>query len=360
MKDNETPEVKNGVQRIDNYTILTNAHVFDRLTALSNVMANSGALVPAHFQGKPDACMAVAMQAARWGLDPFAVAQKTHIVNGSMGYEAQLVNAVINTMAPTKNRLSYEWYGQWEKILGKTKQMQGSNGKPYISPDWNFRDEAGLGVRVWATMKGEDKPRVLEILLTQAQVRNSTLWASDPRQQLAYLACKRWARLHCPEVILGVYSPDEFEEPVERHVNPARATVDDVVNSAAETQEGPLTGEVVEDTKGLEITLQEMIDMAADVDAATAAGNAVKEKKSELGVSAFNRLHAEASGKYRRLYHEQMVKTAINSLREAGTPEGLESLEYAEKVLKAARRHIGDQLWEGYSITLGDIAPEYR
>ncbi|HFQ7099962.1 TPA: recombinase RecT, partial [Citrobacter freundii] len=37
--------------------------------------------------------------------------------------------------------------------------------------------------------------RELVLMLSQAQVRNSTLWASDPRQQLAYLAVKRWARL---------------------------------------------------------------------------------------------------------------------------------------------------------------------
>ncbi len=34
-----------------------------------------------------------------------------------------------------------------------------------------------------------------------------TLWASDPRQQLAYLAVKRWARLYCPDVIPGSIPP---------------------------------------------------------------------------------------------------------------------------------------------------------
>lgn len=48
-------------------------------------------------------------------------------------------------------------------------------------------------------------------MLAQARTRNSTLWADDPRQQLAYLAVKRWARLYCPEVILGVYTIDELE-----------------------------------------------------------------------------------------------------------------------------------------------------
>lgn len=42
----------------------------------------------------------------------------------------------------------------------------------------------------------------------------------DPKQQLAYLAVKRWARLYCPDVILGVYSPDELMEREEYDVTP--------------------------------------------------------------------------------------------------------------------------------------------
>ncbi len=54
--------------------------------------------------------------------------------------------------------------------------------------------------------------RVLELLLIQCRTRNSPLWADDPRQQIAYLAVKRWTRLHCPDVLLGVYTPDELDE----------------------------------------------------------------------------------------------------------------------------------------------------
>lgn len=42
------------------------------------------------------------MQAVQWGMNPFAVAQKTHFVSGKIGYEAQLVNAVITALAPPK------------------------------------------------------------------------------------------------------------------------------------------------------------------------------------------------------------------------------------------------------------------
>jgi hypothetical protein len=155
-------------------------------------------------------------------MNPFAVAQKTHLVNGVLGYEAQLVNAVITSCAPVKDRLHYEWFGDWTKVIGKFEIKNGDKGQ-YRVPGWQLQDEEGLGVRVWATFRGENEPRVLELLLAQARTRNSTLWADDPRQQLAYLATKRWSRLYCPDVILGVYSPDELEDskPGVRDMGPA-------------------------------------------------------------------------------------------------------------------------------------------
>jgi hypothetical protein len=190
---------------------------------LAEVMATGRATLPKHFNGNPADCLAVVMQSMQWKMNPFAVAQKTHLVNGVLGYEAQLVNAVITTCAPVLDRLHYEWYGAWEKVIGKFTIKNGDKGE-YRVPGWKLEDEQGLGVKVWATFRGEDEPRVLELLLAQARTRNSTLWADDPRQQLAYLATKRWSRLYCPDVILGVYSPDELEEtaPTIRDVSPAR------------------------------------------------------------------------------------------------------------------------------------------
>lgn len=196
----------------------------DKMMRLAEVMATGRATLPKHFNGNPADCLAVVMQSMQWKMNPFAVAQKTHLVNGVLGYEAQLVNAVITTCAPVVDRLHYEWYGAWEKVIGKFTIKNGDKGE-YRVPGWKLEDEEGLGVKVWATFRGEDEPRVLELLLAQARTRNSNLWADDPRQQLAYLATKRWSRLYCPDVILGVYSPDELEEtaPTIRDVSPARS-----------------------------------------------------------------------------------------------------------------------------------------
>lgn len=192
------------------------------MMSLANVMATGKATVPQEYRNSPGDCLAVVMQAVQWGMNPFAVAQKTHFISGKIGYEAQLVNAVITSLAPTKDRLHFEWFGDWTKVIGKFEVKKNSEGKEYRVPAWSFKDEEGLGVKVWATLKGEDEPRVLELLLAQARTRNSTLWADDPRQQIAYLGTKRWARLYCSDVIMGVYTPDELDDiKPEREINPA-------------------------------------------------------------------------------------------------------------------------------------------
>ncbi|EMY3087622.1 RecT family recombinase [Raoultella ornithinolytica] len=229
-------------------TVGTAAAIFspegiNQLVRFAELMAQSRFTVPAHLAGKPADCMAVAMQAAQWGMNPFAVAQKTHVINGALGYEAQLVNAAITAMAPTKDRVHFEWFGPWENVIGKFIEKTNDKGKKYLAAGWSAADEKGCGVKVWATLKGESEPRVLDLLLTQAQVRNSTLWGSDPKQQLAYLGVKRWARLYCPDVILGVYTPDELQETaprVERDITPQASTaagMNSLINAKPEKQQ---------------------------------------------------------------------------------------------------------------------------
>lgn len=217
--------------RSSSTSLILDTQSMQSIMAMAEIMAKGMATVPRHLQKNASDCAAVIMQAMQWRMNPYAVAQKTHLVNGVLGYEAQLVNSVINSFAPTKDRLNYEWFGDWSKVLGKFKEVQSKKktdedtGKPitYRVPDWGIQDEIGLGVKVWATMKGEDKPRELVLNLIQCRVRNSPLWADDPRQQIAYLAVKRWSRLHCPDVIMGVYTPDELREITEDHMPPVAA-----------------------------------------------------------------------------------------------------------------------------------------
>lgn len=182
------------------------------MSKLASIMAEARVTVPKHFQGNAGDCLAVVMQSVQWGMNPFAVAQKTFLLNGILGYEAQLVSAVINAKAPIQNRLEYEYFGDWSKIIGNTTEKPTKSGGTYRVLGSTVADEKGVGVIVKATLKGETKPRELQLELAQVITRNSSLWAEDPKQQLSYLATKKWARLFCPDVILGVYTPDELGE----------------------------------------------------------------------------------------------------------------------------------------------------
>lgn len=200
--------------------LLMDQNAMKHMMDVSTFMSKGTLTLPEPYRNNPANCLAVVMQAAQWNMNPFAVAQKTHFVNGNIGYEAQLVAAVINNSNATQGTFKFEWFGDWAKIIGKfeereSKTKKDDNGyfKKYKVPGWKLADEEGLGVRVSATLRNETEPRVLELLLMQANVRNSTLWADDPRQQLAYLGQKRWARLYAPGVILGVYTSDELDNP---------------------------------------------------------------------------------------------------------------------------------------------------
>lgn len=353
---------ENKTQMIDNVSILTNGDLFNRLLKISEVMANSGNFVPTHFRDKPDACMAVVMQAARWGMDPFAVAQKTFIVGngGVLGYEAQLVNAVVTNMAPTKDRLNFAWFGPWEKIVGRFVEKTNREGKKYIAPSWDLNDESGVGVKAWATFHGESEPRVLELYLSQAQVRNSTLWASDPRQQLAYLAVKRWARLYCPDVILGVYTADEIDEREEKVINPSPATkvtIDEITSSAESTTNN--AQEPVKNIDQMADGYRERIESVTTLEEAIELRKALDTDKATLGISLFTEIKNKAVARYNLINHRSKVETAINALPNPGEPEASEMFTKAESILTAAKRHIGDELYDGFRITLDDMKPEY-
>lgn len=321
-----------------------NVQALGQLTAFADLMAQSAVTVPKHLAGKPADCMAIVMQAMQWGMNPYAVAQKTHLVNGVLGYEAQLVNAVISSSSAIQGRFHYEYGGDWEKIAG---QKDG-------------RDELGLYIRVGAVLRGEaDITWGEPIYLADITTRNSPLWKTAPKQQIAYLAVKYWARLYCPEVILGVYSPDEVEQRTEKEINPAPQRVNlkeisgDTVTTTGSARESAVNIDSIADE------FRDRIDAAEDIDAAKAVGEDINQAKATLGSSLYTELKNKATQRYHRVNARNKVEATINSLPNPGEPEAAEQFEKAEASLTAARRHLGDELYEQFRVTLDDMKPEY-
>jgi hypothetical protein len=154
----------------------------DAALQLADMMAKAR-MVPEHLRNSPGDCLLVVSQAARWGIDPFAVAQATAIVRGKLCYEGKLVATVLRATGAIVGRLDYAFDGSGD----------------------------GMSVTVSGTPRG-GKRESLTGTVAQWRTQNEN-WARDPQSMLVYRGTRQWARLYAPEAMLGVVTPDELEEP---------------------------------------------------------------------------------------------------------------------------------------------------
>lgn len=181
---------------------------FGEVVAFADLMARSDIAIPKHLRNNAGACMAVTMQALRWELDPFAIANKSYFVSDRIAYEAQLIAAVVVTRAPIKRRPDYQFTGEGPTLRCKVSvEMLDGSIKEYESPPF-----------------------------AAITTKNSPLWKSDPQQQLGYYSVRAWARRHAPEVILGVYTPDELA--AERSYQAPVNRLAEKLASAAKSEDG--------------------------------------------------------------------------------------------------------------------------
>lgn len=181
----------------------------------AKVMAISGTAVPPHCRNNPGLCLAVCIQSLEWRMSPFAVANKSYVVNDRLSYESQLIHAVIEQRAPIVSRLRHSFSGS-----GPTRRC-----------------------KVWATAEGDSSPLEYESpeFLTILP-KNSPLWKTKPDLQLYYNTSRDWARMYFPDVIMGVYSDDEMLD------SPMQATARPVTIAAITAQlEGPKSAEPTND-----------------------------------------------------------------------------------------------------------------
>lgn len=158
------------------------------LITFSELMSRAGPMVGKAFRGNPGACLGIIMQAMRWKMDPFAVSQKAYVTKDKageevLGYEAQLVAAVILANSPIVGRPQYAYTG-----AGLTRRCT-----------------------ISAVLRGDPEPKTYTTP-EAAPIGRSPLWQTDLDQQLGYYAMRAWARKHCPDIIMGVYAIEEFDD----------------------------------------------------------------------------------------------------------------------------------------------------
>lgn len=161
---------------------------FDKAMQIAELMAKCGTL-PTHLKNPSD-CFRIVVQAAKWGMDPFAVGECTSVVHGRLCFEGKLVYAALVSMNAIEGRLTYEHKGEGQ---GMSITVRGTprGGQPVSITG---------SVKEWRTRMWKDNK----------EVPNN--WDKDPASMLVYRGTRQWARLYAPEAVLGVYAPDEIEE----------------------------------------------------------------------------------------------------------------------------------------------------
>ena len=203
-------------------TELNAANIFNKKSAfdLAVRMADGfskSTIVPKDYQGNPANCLIALEMANRIGTSPMMVMQNLNIIQGRPAWSSQFIIAMINNSKKFKTSLQYE-------IKGRGMEMECFA----FTFDQSGRRIEGPKI----TMKMAEQEGWLG--------KNGSKWKTMPEVMIRYRAASFFGRLHCPDLIMGIYSADEVIDIPEsdyRYVDPIPTetnadTVDDDSHAA--------------------------------------------------------------------------------------------------------------------------------
>lgn len=150
---------------------------------------SQSSFVPESYRGKAADCLIALDFSQRVGVAPLTVMQNMSVVKGKPSWSGQFCMALINANPAFSNaRLVYT----------------GTKGT----------DNRGAYV---TALRSSDGSRVDGTEVTMAMAKsegwtNNAKWRNMPEQMLGYRAAAFFARLHCPEALLGLQTSEEVED----------------------------------------------------------------------------------------------------------------------------------------------------
>lgn len=158
-------------------------------TARVAKMLSSSKLVPASYQGNPQDCFIAVEMAARMNVSPIMIMQNLYVVKGKPSWAGQACMAMINACGKFKNvRHVY------------TGQKGTDNRGCYV-----VAERVSTGETVEGT----------EVSVAMAKAEGWTAnpkWKNMTEQMLAYRAASFFARVYCPEALMGLQTVEEVQD----------------------------------------------------------------------------------------------------------------------------------------------------
>lgn len=147
---------------------------------------SKSSLIPQQYQGKPEDCAIALDMADRMGVSPLMVMQSLYVVKGKPSWSGQACMSFIKAK-----------YGEAEPVY------TGQRGT----------DTRGCFVRV--TKPDGTVIEGTEVTIGMAKAEGWTSnkkWINMPELMLAYRAAAFFARVYCPEILMGVAVEGEIED----------------------------------------------------------------------------------------------------------------------------------------------------
>ena len=202
-------------------TMYTRESSFKLAARIADAFSKSTVLPP-DYQGNPANCLIALEMSNRLGVGIMMVMQNLYVVNKRPAWSSQFIIAMINNSRKYKTELQYD-------IKGSGMDMECTA----FAIDQNGRRIEGPKV----TMQMAKAEGWLD--------KNGSKWKTMPEVMIRYRAASFFGRLHCPDLIMGIYSADEvidIPEDSYRYVDPvlpgAVISAEDVDYDAAPTDLG--------------------------------------------------------------------------------------------------------------------------
>lgn len=201
MEENKNLEVKHedvNLEVIEDETVNRNMGIWESIDKFENAQRMAKALststmVPKEYQGNMGNCLIALDMSDRLKLSPFAVMQSLYLVNGRPSWSSQFITTVINKSGRFRRPLMFDVKGKGKDLscIAWTEDLEGNRIE---------------GIEI--TMKMAEDENWIS--------KSGSKWKTMPEQMIRYRAASFFGRLHCPDLIMGVYAEDEIRSFTEK------------------------------------------------------------------------------------------------------------------------------------------------
>lgn len=159
---------------------------FDQMSRVAAMLSRSS-IVPQNFQGKPEDCFIAVELANRMNTSPIFIMQNLYVVKGKPSWAGQACMAMIASC------------GKFRSVKHNYTGERGTDNRGcYISAVRIADGETVLGTEV-----------TLAMAKAEGWMSNSK-WKNMPEQMLGYRAASFFARMYCPEAMMGLQTTEEI------------------------------------------------------------------------------------------------------------------------------------------------------